>query len=246
MKSKKFQPRFYRSICQHGELVNFDVVIKETDLLIRANSDLSAQATASLRKYRNDIEKYILIDQNFLTSLTPVQVSQSAPEIVQAMANASSLFGVGPMAAVAGAIAERVARHLVKFSEEVIIENGGDIFVINKNHITCAIFAGDSPLSMKLGIEVSPHPEGISICTSSGTVGHSLSFGRADAVVIISPDGGIADAAATAIGNIVKNEDDIMLALDYAKKFNQITGVIIVIKDKIGILGKSIQLVKLE
>ncbi|MCM8761299.1 MAG: UPF0280 family protein, partial [Candidatus Omnitrophica bacterium] len=149
--------------------------------------------------------------------------------------------GVGPMAAVAGAIAESVGRDLVLYSDEIIIENGGDIFMKTFKKRTLGIYAGeDSPFTGKLAIEVGPAEDGIGICTSSGTVSHSLSFGKSDAVVIISDDTALADAAATAAANILKTPDDLNKAIDFAKGISGVTGVLVMIQDRIGMWGKVV------
>ena len=246
MKNPGYQPRTYRSICRHGGLVSFAVGIKESDLFIRAEADLSGPAAEKLKELRSDLECYIVCDQEFQTSLVPVTIRESAPDIVRDMAQAAARVGVGPMAAVAGAIAEQVARHLARFSKEVVVENGGDIFIISEQPMIVAIYAGASPLSMKLGVELPPAPQGLSICTSSGTVGHSFSFGKTDAVVVVAKSGSFADAAATAFGNMVKTAEDIGPALDRAKQQNDVLGAVVVLGEKIGFFGDTIKLVEIE
>ncbi|HEX7318795.1 MAG TPA: UPF0280 family protein [bacterium] len=243
MKRQGYQPRTYRSMCHGQKMVNFNVVIGESDLLIRADRDLYSEAHKILSSLRHDFKSYIDSDKSFLTSLEPLFVPATAPEIVKIMAKAGKEFGVGPMAAVAGAIAEKVACDLTSYSQNVIVENGGDIYMFGKQPITSAIYAGDSPLSMKLGIAIEPSPGGVSICTSSGTVGHSLSFGNADSVSVICDNGSMADAAATAICNIVKSDKDLEQAVDFARKFKQIIGLVIIIKEKIAVFGERIKLV---
>jgi ApbE superfamily uncharacterized protein (UPF0280 family) len=141
------------------------------------------------------------------------------------------------MAAVAGAISEMTANELLKYSGEVIVENGGDIFLSTKTTRTVGIYAGNSPLSNKLTIEIEPGKSPLGICTSSGTVGHSLSFGKADAAVIISKDTFLADAAATAVGNRVRTPDDIENALAFAASIQGVVGALIIIGDKLGVWG---------
>lgn len=245
VKTKGYQPRTYRSLCESDGLVDFTVSIAESDLRISACQDLTTKAHNVLQILRNNLEDYVLTDRKFLTSLSPISVPDDAPRIVKEMAYAGAVFGVGPMAAVAGAIAEDMARALSRFSDNVIVENGGDIYAINQSSITAGIYAGNSPLSMKLALEIKPNSEGISLCTSSGTVGHSLSFGNADAVTVIAKKGSIADAAATAIGNIVKSEVDIEQAIDYARKFEQILGLVIIVNNKVGFNGEIVKLVEL-
>jgi ApbE superfamily uncharacterized protein (UPF0280 family) len=237
MKHAGFQPRTYRQQCRRGNLVGFRVVIGESDLLIMAQKDLAEESRLVLGELRCRIQEYAAADPDFITALAPRTVPDHAPAVVRDMAAASAVFGVGPMAAVAGAISESVARHLAQYSDEVIVENGGDDFLISSRPVTTAIYAGSSPLSMKLGIEVSPRPEGISICTSSGMVGHSLSFGSADAVTVIARSGCIADAAATAVANRIMTEADIGKAIEFARGFPDILGLVIIKGEAAGIYG---------
>ncbi len=245
MKSPGYQPRTYQSICRHGSLVNFRVAVRESDLFIRAQADLSGPAAEKLKELRSDLDRHIGDNREFRTSLAPVMILEGSPEIVRDMAHAAARVGVGPMAAVAGAIAERVARHLARVSKEVVVENGGDIFIISEEPMIVAIYAGASPLSMKLGVELPPAPQGLSICTSSGTVGHSLSFGKADAIVVVAKSGSLADAAATAFGNMVKTAEDIGSALDRARQQKGILGAVIIVGEKIGFFGDVVKLVEL-
>ncbi|MEO0094931.1 MAG: UPF0280 family protein [candidate division WOR-3 bacterium] len=242
MKTNLYIPRSYRNFCLNKRFVRFEIRQKESDLFILAKSELIVQAHKTLSELRAQIESYIEIDKNFLTSLKPIEILDSAPEIVKEMARASKKFGVGPMASIAGVLSERVCRNLLQYSDEVIVENGGDIYIINKEPVTLAIYAGHSPLSMKIGIEIDAHPEGIAVATSSGTVGHSLSFGNADAVTVVSKNGSFADAAATAICNMVKTKDDIEKALNFASGHSEICGLVIIMEEQIGVVGKSIRL----
>jgi len=152
---------------------------------------------------------------------------------------------VGPMAAVAGAIAEAVGRELLNFSSEVIVENGGDIFLCHKKTRHIGIYAGDSPLSGKLALEIEPEDTPLGVCTSSGTVGHSLSFGKADAAIVISPSTALADAAATAVGNLVKTAEDMPRAIEFVREVEGLTGIAIIVGDKMAVWGK-INLVRRE
>jgi hypothetical protein len=155
------------------------------------------------------------------------------------MEEAAEKVNVGPMAAVAGAFAEFVGKDLLKFSSEIIIENGGDIFLKTAKTRLVGVYAGEnSPLTGKIALKIEPADTPLGICTSSGTVGHSLSFGKSDAVVVLSPSAALADAAATAIGNIVKAETDIEIALEFARGVSGLVGVAVIINDKMGVWGK--------
>ncbi|GAG89833.1 unnamed protein product, partial [marine sediment metagenome] len=112
---------------------------------------------------------------SFLTSLEPLFVSDNAPRIVKSMSEAAKRVGTGPMASVAGAIAEFVGNELLAFSPEIILENGGDIFLKSSKKRLIGIYAGKSPLTGKIGLEINGDDTPLGICTSSGTVGHSLS-----------------------------------------------------------------------
>ncbi|WAC07163.1 MAG: UPF0280 family protein [Thermodesulfobacteriota bacterium] len=237
--------RTYRNFDKNENLIPFQVSIKETDLYLKAQKNLEKEARDLAFRYRSQIENYILSHPAFEKSLVPLPYDDYAPLIVQEMLRASSLVGVGPMAAVAGAIAEFVGKSLLKYSSEVIVENGGDIFLSTaEKEIIVKIVAGASPLSQKIGIKVLPSETPLGICTSSGTVGPSLSFGKADAVTIVSPSTALADSVATAVGNRVKKPDDIPFSLKVAESLSEIKGIIIIVGEKMGVWG-NIELVKL-
>jgi ApbE superfamily uncharacterized protein (UPF0280 family) len=141
------------------------------------------------------------------------------------------------MAAVAGAVSELVGFELLNYSDEIIVENGGDIFIKTNSKRKVGIYAGKSPLSEKIAIEIAPERTPIGICTSSGTVGHSLSFGKADAAVILAKDTFLCDAVATATGNRVKASGDIESAIEFAAGIDGVEGVLVIVGDKIGAWG---------
>jgi ApbE superfamily uncharacterized protein (UPF0280 family) len=233
-----YQPRTYRNWIKDKDLVAFNVTVKETDLHVRASKNLKSKALRLVTKYREALERYIERHPSFLTSLEPVSVGNNAPKIVKLMAESARKAGVGPMASVAGAIAEFVGTELLAFSPEVIVENGGDIFLKSLRKRIIGIYAGKSPLTGKIGLEIEAGQTPLGICTSSGTVGHSLSFGQADAVVVLSPSTPLADAAATAIGNLIKQPDDFPNGIELARSIEGIKGVLIIKDDRIGFWGE--------
>ncbi len=234
-----YKERKYRQWVKSEGLVTFEVKELETDLLISAGKNLENKARERVLNYRLDIESYIKKNKDFFTSLEPIEVEIDAPRIVKAMAGAGKRASVGPMAAIAGAIAEFVGRDLLVYTDEVIVENGGDIFIKTKVKRVLGIYAGeDSPFSGKLAIEIDPRDEGTGVCTSSGTVSHSLSFGRADAALVISDDTALADAVATAMGNIVKNKDLIEKGIDFARSISAVRGALVIAGDKLGSWGE--------
>jgi len=233
-----YEKRTYRNLVRTDDLIKFEVVVKETDLLIRAERDLSQETRESVLKYRHQLETYIAMNPEFQQSLVPLADDPYAPEIVKEMIQTSQRAGVGPMATVAGVIADTVSKDLLKLSKEVIVENGGDIYLASSRERTIGIYAGDSPLSLKIGIVISPEDTPLGICTSSGTVGPSLSFGKANAVCILSKSSAFADAVATAVGNVVKEKKDISLGLGRAREIDGVLGTLIIVEEKMGVWGK--------
>lgn len=235
----------YRQKVERKGLVSFKITVKETDLMIHAKTDLSKETINIVLKYRRYIESYIKMFPEFERTLVPWNIKFPAHEIIRKMSEAGKIAGVGPMAAIAGAVAEYTGKELSAISDELIIENGGDLYIDVSDSVTIGVFAGKSPLSMKLGLKFDKPDKPFSICTSSGTIGHSLSLGNADAVCVVSDSALIADAAATSIGNHVKSESNINDAVNFGKTIKGVDGIIIIKNDKIGMWGK-INIVKLK
>lgn len=238
-----FTERIYRQYHREEDLVHFQVAFEETDLDIgvrkeRFSTQLVEWVEETIRTCRRPLEDYIKRDPGFVKALTPYPVLPDAPIIVQAMAEAGQLAGVGPMAAVAGAVAEGVGKLIAKRSRDVIVENGGDIFMRTSRIRKVGIFAGNSPLSNRVALEIRPDQTPLGICTSSGKVGPSLSFGKADAVVILSPSVALADAVATACGNLVQTIDDLERTLQFAAAIRGVTGALVIKDDRLAVWGK--------
>ena len=232
------EPRFYRHWIKDSGLISFNVVVAQTDLYIRSQRNVKDKALDSVLKHRGSLEAYIKSHPLFLTTLDTYQAESEAPAIVKEMARVSQLTGVGPMAAVAGAIAEAVGRDLLAFSSEIIVENGGDIFLKTSQKRLVGIYAGRSSLTKKIALEIVPEETPLGIGTSSGTVGHSLSLGSADAVIALSSSAALADAAATALGNMVRHADGIPRAIEKARGIEGLRGVVIIVGDKMGVWGR--------
>ncbi len=237
-----YEERIYRKHINSTDLVSFTVVERETDLHVSAKHNLEKEIREYLKFYRKQIMDYINKNPLFQKSLIPIEVEDKVPKIIKHMAWAGQMAGVGPMASVAGAISHYVGNDIIKITNEIIIENGGDLFINSVNDKNVLVYAGTSPFSNKIGITIRKEKMPIGVCTSAGTVGHSLSFGNADAVVVISKDTLLADAVATAVGNIVKSENDINYGLEFGNSIKDIEGILIIIKDKLGIWG-DIQLI---
>ena len=240
------QERTYRNrLLFRDRLISFRTIVKETDLFIRASMNLAARAKESILLHRGYIESFIRQHPDFSTSLVPLQIPKPVPGIIADMMDAGTGAGVGPMAAVAGAIAEHVGHDLLKLSREIIIENGGDIFIQTNQPVTIGIFANRSPLNMRMGLKIDCGGRPMAVCTSSGTVGHSLSFGTADAVTVVSRSCPVADAAATAIANRVKQKSDVKGAINFGKDIKGVKGLVIIINDKAGMWG-DLNIVQLQ
>jgi hypothetical protein len=219
-------------------LVALRVAVKETDLLVLAGRDFTDEIREVVVKERQQLEGYIEAHPEFLNTLSPWPEDPFAPGVVREMITAGQTTGVGPMAAVAGAIAERVGRALLSRTSEVIVENGGDIFLKITRPATVALFAGKSPLSQKVGLKIDPLLGPMGVCTSSGTVGHSISFGRADAACVLAPSAALADACATALGNRVPDAGAINDALEWVAEVPGILGAVVIVGDKLGAWGQ--------
>jgi ApbE superfamily uncharacterized protein (UPF0280 family) len=233
-----FEPRTYRHWTKGTDLAATAVAVGESDLYILAQKKLKREAEASIFKYRACLEEYIAANPLFMAVQKPIDVAVDAPDIVVEMAKAAQKCNVGPMAAVAGAIAEFVGNDLLAYSDEIIVENGGDLFlkILQKRRV--GIYAAESPLTGKLALEVWPEETPLGICTSSGTVGHSLSYGNADAVIALSALTALADAAATAVGNMVKDVCDINRAMEFAKGIDGLDGIVVIKGSDMGVWGK--------
>jgi len=246
MKTNRYQKRFYRDWAKHKDLHLARVVTKETDLEILTNKPLDKKFVEErIRLYRWQIENYITRENRFLTSLKPISVELNAPLIVKEMARAAEKANVGPMAAVAGAIAEFVGKDLLKSGyKDVIIENGGDIFLKTRKARAIGIYAGKSRQWNKLSLKIKAKDTPVGICTSSGNVGHSLSFGCADSVVILSKNASLADAVATATANLARTKQDLPFALDFARSIRGVSGVVIILKNDLVSWGSVFEFIR--
>lgn len=239
-----YEKRFYRGITRPQDLVCYEVKNKETDLLCCTKTNLKPFIDDRVFFYRHQLEEYIKRKPLFMESLIPIEHDNFAPQIAKEMIKASQAIGVGPMATVAGAIAEFIGRDVEPLSDEYIIENGGDIYLKTSKERVLMIYAKDSAFSEKIGIKIAPNSEPYGVCTSSGTVGHSLSFGKADAVCAVGNSSLFTDGLATCIGNIVKQKGDISFAIEKGKTFQGLAGLLIIFGDNLGVWG-NIEIVKI-
>ncbi|MGC8977270.1 MAG: UPF0280 family protein [Candidatus Ratteibacteria bacterium] len=244
MKSKiNLKERFYRSLIEDKGFFKFEIRVEETDLLIMAKKNLKNEMKKEVIKQREILKSYIKKNPEFLYSFTPL-ISDEDDEIIKLMSESSFLTKTGPMASVAGAIAEIIGKKFLKYSDEIIIENGGDIFAKMNKDFKVAIYSGNSPFSLKIGIKLKKREIPYGIATSSGKIGHSISFGDADAVCIISPSSAFSDGAATYFGNLVKGKIDKEIIMKEIKDFPFIEGIVIIREKEIFLWG-NIEIVSL-
>ena len=221
---------------------------KETNCTIIVDDESAINtAVSSIRHHRKQLEKYIRTDPKFLYSLRPVAVDDG-PRIVGLMAKASEKANVGPMAAVAGVLADLAVEDMALAGSEVaVVENGGEVSAISNQPIDIALSAGDSPLSKQIGFRLEKSP--IGVATSSGLFSHALSFGEAEAVTVFAVNAGVADAAATAVGNLVKGDDcrgAVERGIEEALGVEGVRGIFILYRGIVGRAGQVPQLIKVS
>lgn len=241
---RKYELRDYREKISARGLVSFNVAVKETDLRVSAQRDLSKETVDKVVSYRHQLENYIQSHPGFLTALTPYHDDPFAPLIIREMIKATGDIGVGPMASVAGAIAHLVGTDLLMLTDQVIIENGGDIFMKISRDATVSIFAGESQLSEKIGIKIPRDMMPVGVCSSSGRVGHSLSMGSSDVVTVVSHSAIRADGAATALGNRIRTKRDLDKISGWSDGIAGILGGVAILGDAMATWG-DIELVAL-
>lgn len=238
-----YEERFYRGVSRPRDLTCYEVKLKETDLFCCTEGDLRSLIEDRVFFYRNQLEEYITRRPAFRDALMPVEEDPFAPAMVKEMIEASGRLSIGPMATVAGAIAEFVGRDIGGQSGEYIIENGGDIAIKTSRERIVQIYAKDSPYSGRIGLKIKGSGQSCGVCTSSATVGPSLSLGKADAVSIVARSALFADGLATYVGNSVKRKDDIGRAIDRGRTFPDVFAILVILGDHLGAWG-DIEIVK--
>lgn len=222
--------------------------LKETIVTIVADKELHiTKAKESIRHHRAALERFIAYDPFFRSTLEPYDCPENAPAVVKRMVVAGNAMGIGPMSAVAGAIASLAVEAMVDAGATfAIVDNGGDIALINDRPITIGVYAGTSPVK-DLAFRLPCHDHITGICTSSGTVGPSISFGMADAAIIFSDDVSLADAAATALGNATSvGKEAVEKAFDAVKPIPCIKGAMVIQGEYIGIWGDIPEMVRAD
>ena len=224
------------------DLDYFQVLEFESDLFIgvdhgRSSPELIGAVQTEVQTLRQTIFNYHRSHPDFIKSLLPLPLNSAAAPIVADMLLAGKIAGVGPMAAVAGAVSKYIGKMLESHTTEMVVENGGDLLIRTKKVRRVALHTTNSQFA-DLGIAIKPREKALGVCTSSGVMGHSLSFGKADAVTVISEDIPLADAVATALGNRIKKPEDVEKGLDWVRNIKGILGTLIIIDDQLGAWGE--------
>jgi ApbE superfamily uncharacterized protein (UPF0280 family) len=209
-----------------------------TDLLVRSALDMSSEVKQLLSEIHGDLRGHIDKEPSFLTALEPMTSPAGAPEIVREMCESARLACVGPMASVAGAVAEAAGRLILSRCPEAIVENGGDLWMSLAEPAAVTIFSGNIHFRDSVALSVRAENTPCGICTSSGRFGHSLNFGRADTVTVIADTGALADAAATAAGNMVRDESCLTGACDRAMSIAGVRGIVVIFGDRLAAQGE--------
>ncbi|MHC4624744.1 MAG: UPF0280 family protein [Planctomycetota bacterium] len=203
--------------------------------------------TAQIVRQRRVLEDYINRHPGFRHSFEPIELRTDAPEIAQRMARAAQLVGVGPMAAVAGAMAQCTAEAALKAgAAEAIVENGGDIYLRAAEPVIIALGTGTAELAERLAFSLQPDDTPISICSSSGQMGHSKSLGECDLATVVAGDAALADAAATQAANLVRTVEDVDSALERIAGIEGVEGMMIIKNDRVGLAGQLPPLVRIR
>ena len=214
--------------------------LRQTAVTVVAEERFVPLAKHSIFESRQVLERFIAVDPFFRSTLEPYQEGEDAPPLIKRMCEAARAAQVGPMAAVAGAVAEAAVEAMVAAgATHALVDNGGDIAMILDREVDIGIYAGNSKFS-ELAFRFEPVDRVQGICTSSATVGPSISFGIADAAIVISDDVALADACASMLGNQVRSDDDgsLMRAVEEVAKVMGVTGCAVIVGDKIAIKGQ--------
>ena len=231
-----------------SKLIKESFTLKESQCtLISDRAEAIESAKESIRRNRFELELYVRANPRFLYTLTPIPAPEK-PQIAKMMSKAATKANVGPMAAVAGAIADLAVDDMKQRGCSVaVVENGGEIMAESDQPIDVAVAAGEEPLSKRFGFRLTEFP--VAVATSSGRFSHALSFGDAEAATVFAKNASLADAAATAVGNVVKGEDPrtgIKAGIERGSSIDGINGILILYKGQVGTAGKIPQMIKVH
>lgn len=236
-----YQERFYREKVKAKYI--YEVAYYETNLFISSSHSLAkVEIRDIVKKYYQQIAEYINLSPKFQTALSPLELDIQAPLIIQKMLKNSQNTGIGPFACVAGAVADCVGEELLKHTQELIVENGGDVFLRITKDKKIGFYFGDKVKLSEFVMDFFPQKSSFGMASSSAHLGHSLNFGRADLVTVIAETTLIADGFATALSNKIKEEKDIYSVIEFIKQNNSLYGIVIYFKDRLYLWGDKFSL----
>jgi len=232
-------------------LLEFRRLIGESSILVKTDLYAAAYiAFQTILKHTHQIKRYTQAYPEFLLALDPIPPNSDAPEAILRMSQAAESAGVGPMAAVAGALADLATEEMLKHGAKVaVVENGGEVSIRGDAEVDVAVYSGGSRLSGRLGFRILPDDLPLGLATSSATVGHALSFGFADSATVFAENSALADAAATAVCNAVDMKDvdaSVRRGLDRAQTIEGVKGALIVRRDRVGTIGRLPKLISVN
>ncbi|MGV9173949.1 MAG: UPF0280 family protein [Promethearchaeia archaeon] len=228
---------------------------KESDVTIISDSKRAIlRAKQAFFKHRKALEEFSSSHEEFVNSFSPVKVDSDL-RIVMLMVEAAELTDVGPMASVAGALADLMLEDMNienQIGQDImykLVENGGEIAIDTEDAMKVGLYAGRNRLNSNLGFLIQEKDCPLGMGTSSATIGHAVSLGVADAVTVFAETAAIADSAATRVANAVKGEDvekSIKRGLDITDDLPKVFGSFISRGDKIGHTGNLPQFIRIE
>jgi hypothetical protein len=227
----------YRNLCDPGELIRTRVTVAETDLEVLTDQEVGDLPLELVLACRGTLEAYLEDAPGFRDALLPLDPLPGAPPLIREMCRAARLAGVGPMAGVAGAVADHVGRGLRRRCATVVVENGGDVFLASPRERVVGIWAGEASPGSRLGIRLpgGSHPTGI--CTSSAAIGPSFSAGNALAATVVASSAVLADALATSLGNRLRDTASLVPALEWVRGLEGAWGAVAVLEGRLAFCG---------
>jgi len=227
----------YRCSIRNKEKYAWLVSYYYTNILVSSNKNIKGRIEKPLKKVYEILDACIENDPSFLKSLSPIVIKPYFPDIIKEMCTRSAVFNVGPMAAVAGTVNTFLASYLQKYCDNLIIENGGDIYIKAERDLNAGIYVKNPNFKNRVAIRIDEKDMPCGLCSSSGTFGHSFSMGKCDLAVVLAKSAITADAAATAFANSISCENDIPDSIDRFKEFEDIKGLLAIKNKRIGAWG---------
>jgi len=214
------------------------ICIGETEISLTTDLKFRDLAEKAIREARWIIEEKIRSDPFFGLTYDPYRPLEEDPELIRRMCSASTSAGVGPMASVAGAVAAYVTERLAEAGcRHAVVDNGGDISLMTNCETVIKIYSGNDSTDGVGLIIPSTGGKIVGICSSSGRIGHSISFGNSDISTVFSDDPVLSDACATALGNMISDSSDLQAAVETVCGIHGVRGCFAMIDGTVAFCG---------